>query len=202
MEFLIVEYNLVNIFSFLDKKSLCMYDSALLEKEKRDIFLECLKKLKYNHYKVCKWTYFKEISNKEQYVYYVNIKYILPECKNVIIYTKNKEYKYDLEYDMNIDNNFLEYIYIDYCLKFLGFINISALNLIQLTISNVCVKKINYVNFLYNIIQKCPKITTIKFVYCQFLFDKNILESEFKNYSSENKKIHFSITNSRVGRRI
>ena len=72
MEFLIVEYNLVNIFSFLDKKSLCMYDSALLEKEKRDIFLECLKKLKYNHYKVCKWTYFKEISNKEQYVYYVN----------------------------------------------------------------------------------------------------------------------------------
>ena len=63
-------------------------------------------------------------------------------------------------------------------------------------------KKINDVNFLYNIIQKCPKITTIKFVYCQFLFDKNILESEFKNYSSENKKIHFSITNSRVGRRI
>ena len=202
MEFVITEYNLVNIFSFLDKKSLCMYDSALLEKKKRDIFLDCLKKLRYNHYNVCKWTYNKQISNISQYVYYLNIQYLLPDCKNAIVYTKNRQYKHYLEYELNINNNSLENIYIDFCMKNLNIKNILCPNLLELTILNAYVEYIEDMNFLYDILQNCPKIKIIKIVRCEFLFNEQKFENVFKNYSGVNKNLQFSIFNSRSKRRI
>lgn len=188
MEFILEEFLLVGIFSFLDEISLRTYDYALNEKEKRKIYLECLKKLRCLHLHINRWTHLRKITNNLQHVKYKNTKYIL-DCKKLIVYTKIELYERTEKINLHINNDNIEYIHLDLYTNIINIDNtlyIKSKNLKEILIVG---RFINSINFLKNLIDNCPKLKKIFFIsYRNIELDNNIIEFK-KNHNLDNVSI-------------
>lgn len=108
---LIIPFDILKlIFGFLDKKNICIYDTALLSKERRSIFLEVLKYL--NIKNMCEWTYSRNIKIKTGICPYYNIMYIPETCESLIISSGiERRTSYNKYFDIN--NNNIKYLHAD-----------------------------------------------------------------------------------------
>lgn len=165
MELKLNEQVIVIILSFLCEISLRNYDSALTEKEKRIIYIECLTKLRCINLHINRWTNLRKITNNLQYVNYKNIKYI-SNCEKIIVYTKNEYEKSEKIINIDINNDNIEYIHIDFDCKIISINNTISIKSKKLKKILFVGKYINDINFLKNLIEDCPKLNTIKFISC------------------------------------
>lgn len=180
MEFKLTEFLLVKIFSYLDEYSLRNYDTALTEKEKRKIYLECLKKLRCCYLHINRWTHLKGITNFLQYVNYENTQYI-SNCKKLILYTKDFFHKKCQKkiIIINVINDNIENIHIDSERKLINIKSIKSKNLKILLIVNCYLYDLE---FLKNIIDDCPKLKKINFIHCKNNNLNNKINEFKKNY--------------------
>ena len=160
-----------NIIIFLDKISLRKLDSAISDKKLRHIFLNILQSSYYqiimngriDLLSVCKWSNIRNIKNYTEIVHFTNIKYVSSICKKLTVFTQGKYSKYNL---FDINNDVIEYLYVDFgSQNFIKFNSLKAKNLKKLII----VRGNNIQNVLDTIKNNCPKLETIKLIYCNKL---------------------------------
>ena len=141
------------IFSFLDKKSIMIYDTAVVSREKRSIFLDALKQ--FNISIICRWTYIRNIRIEKGLCAYYNTSYIPKMCKNLII---NSGRIRGMCTHFDVINHSIIYLHID-LFNSKGFLrNIDAKNLEKITF-------VHYKNYDEEIVQRsCPKLKKVTLI--------------------------------------
>ena len=154
---LIIPFDILRIiFSFLDKKSIFTYDTSLLSKDRRYIFLEVLKVYNGNIKNICEWTYLRNIKIKTGLCPYYNNMFIPETCERLIISSGSK-YKLcrRLEY-FDIVNHNIKYLHVDLFNSYCVFATLKAKNLEILRMIH-CENN----TIFKNIKNECPKLKKI-----------------------------------------
>ena len=161
IEIILNEYNLSNILSFLDKKTLVNYDTALLHKKSRNIFLKVIQFTKFN-IEICKWTSIRNINFVKIICSSKYAKYFNCNVKKLIINHKNNNIFTD---KFLIYNDYIEELHIDLNNHHVVLEELIAKNLKVLTL--VYVRKINV-----KIFDTCPNLEKIILIRCSSLVDE------------------------------
>jgi hypothetical protein len=180
MEFILPLEIIINVFSFLDKKSIMCYDTALCSKSRREIFLLALKNFRICN--MCEWTYLRNIKIKEGICPYFNTEYISDNCEKLIV-SGDRSKKFVFE----VINDNIKTLHVDLGITCAYFESIKCLNLEKITMVNVI-----HMNIFKNLNINCPKLKKVTMVYC----DNANLQDNF-NYIhnievdvKSNQKIH------------
>ena len=150
---------LTNILEHLTKESLKNYDTAICNKKLRYIFLEAIK---HTHHKIittCKWTYIRNIKANTEYTNIVNLPYVSPNCKKLIVFSKFKNTFKRTRFE--VVNDTIEYLHIDlnnnlFLLDKLQAKNIKVLFIIGVELINL--------DIFVDIDKQCPKLKTINII--------------------------------------
>jgi hypothetical protein len=173
---------LTNILQYLTKESLKNYDTAICNKKLRYIFLEAIKCTQYNIITTCKWTYIRNIKTNTEYTNIVNLPYVSPNCRKLIVFSKFKNTFKRTRFE--VVNDTIEYLHIDlnnnlFILDKLQAKNIKVLFIIGVELLNL--------DIFVDICIKCPKLKTINIIM------SNILYSERNISSLVNNKIKINV---------
>ena len=171
---IIPEYNILNIFSFLDILSLKKYDSAMTSKKYRSFFLYILKLL--NLKIVEQWTNLRGIKHSIEMCKIKNLKYVSDMCTNLTVFGNYKKDVYDF---INIENDNIINLRIDVIGEYI-LNNIKCRNLENIIIVNIY--KINIVIFT-NLKNTCPNVNKIIII----TRDKTYKEEKINNIINNNK---------------
>lgn len=157
------------ILTYLDEKSLRLYDTSLLNKERRVSYLYNLKNYISNYNVISEWRFNKGIQSRNETCYYQNLDLVSPICDRlyVISYRHKHSYKCLCKYCkrssriINFVNHTITYLLFDFSHAtnlYLYINDINANNLRELIIVNI--EGIN-LEIFRNLSLKCPKIEKI-----------------------------------------
>lgn len=148
------------IFSFLDKKSLRSYDTSMLSKINRPIFLESLSRGVFfnKDLTICSWSIRRGLKSNIESSNLTLIKYVSDSCKKLTIYGRYRE-----NTKFSIKNDNIECLYIDFAKSKTQFRSLKAKNLESLVM--IYPRNINKL-LLIKLSINCPKLQKICFFKC------------------------------------
>lgn len=155
------------ILTYLDEKSLRLYDTSLLNKERRVSYLYNLKNYISNYNVISEWRFNKGIQSRNETCYHHNLDLVSPICDRlcVISYRHRHRYRCQCKYCntriINFVNHSITYLLFDFSHAtnlYLYINDINANNLRELILINI--EGIN-LEIFRNLSLKYPKIEKI-----------------------------------------
>lgn len=159
MEQILPQELLFIIFDFISIKELCLYDTALCNKNNRKIFLNTLKNYTIKYIIVSKWTFIRGIKSKRECSNeYKNMEYISNLCEELIISNSTYIHTHKDNNIIDINNNNITSLIIDLNIfhnSYLNSINAKKLKCLSIV----------YARFLNKDLYKlCPSLEKVIFI--------------------------------------
>jgi len=167
MEYVLDEYIIANILSFLDQKSLKKYDNAITSKKLRKLYLVALEKSSLK-IRISSWTILRNIKKVSNICHYLYAKFYEYNVKKLIICGCRSKFRKDT---FVLENDYISMLHID-IFSTVTLTSLRAKNLKTIFIVNLY--DINkYV--LKNLHYTCPQLKKITIIFPSEKLDKKII---------------------------
>lgn len=163
----------LKVVSFLTKKDIMNYDTAMTNKESREMFLKTVKHLTIGA--ICRWTFLRGIGNVTEQCVSSNLQYVSGMCKQLVIYADRLTSQTEI---INVYNNNITHLHMD------------LYNNREATVSNISGNKITNITLVYvedidsrvfiNLSRTCPNLQKIT-LFFHYLYTTDLIKGYVNN---------------------